>query len=1273
MLHDRARLARLLRGNRISDDQLEADIARSRQLVEARENQLPAVRLDDALPISSRQKEIEQAIAENQVTVVVGETGSGKSTQLPKLCLRMGRGIKGFIGHTQPRRIAARSVAARIAEELHTDLGDAVGYKVRFGDRVNPHSYIKVMTDGMLLAELGSDRWLDRYDTIIIDEAHERSLNVDFLLGYLKRLLRRRRELKLIVTSATIDPQRFSSYFDDAPIIEVSGRSYPVTVRYLDNESASGDSAFETGIEGAVAAAIRTLPQMSGDVLVFLPGEKEIKNTAELLRRQQLAQTEILPLYARLTPAEQQAVFTAHTGRRIVLATNVAETSLTVPGIRYVVDSGLARISRYRPGRQIQALPVEPVSKASAEQRKGRCGRLSDGICLRLYSEDDYESRPAFTEPEILRTSLAAVILKMKHLKLGDIEHFPFPEAPSPRMINDGYRLLEELGAVDHHHELSPLGRKLARIPVDPRLGRVLLQAGECKCVAEALVICSALAVQDPRSYPQQARERARECHLRYEDKNSEFISYMNLWDKYQSDTRGLSRNQTRRYCQRNFLSPTRMREWHDVYQQLRKVCTQLSLSLNDQRADEKSIHQALLAGFLGNIGRKQEHHEYLGTRAKKFFIHPGSSRHKRPPQWVLCAELIDTTRLYGRTIAAIRPEWIERAAGHLIKKTYMEPHFAPGQGKVMAYEQVALYGLVIVTRRKVHYGPFDPAGAREIFIRHGIVPGLIKAGSKRALHFQHHNADLIHEIEQLEHRSRRKDILISEDLLADHFGRHIPDGIYDTKGFLRWYRQASANEPDLLFLSRDLLMQHKAEHVNTERFPEYLMFAGNRLPCRYHFAPGHPNDGVTVSVPLPLLKHLDTEPSSWLVPGLLLERIICLIKALPKQQRKNFVPAPDHAERCLQIIDRRHGNLTTALSTALNSITGIRIDPELWNESRLPDHLLLNYEILDADGRAIAYGRDLDSLKKDVAHQGASTGLNLDATRYNRSGITRWDFGDLPESVTLDTQGVIITAYPTLVDDTHSVSLTLKDDGAESTMLHKQGLRRLLLLQLPDQARQLRKGPPGIERLCLNFATIGPCEALRQDVIDAALDEVLFHDGLCREERVFMQKTREGKAHLLDICNQICDLVDKILESHRACRNRLESVNAETRSDIEHQLERLIYAGFVSNAGLPQLRNVPRYLQAVKLRLERAGHSPSKDAAGMASIKPFVDRLKQLNDALAGAEPNPEASEYRWLLEEYRVSLFAQELKTARPVSAKRLEQKWRQIKQTKDLPWTS
>ena len=1021
-------------------------------------------------------------------------------------------------------------------------------------------------------------------------------------------------------------------------------------------------------MEAAIAAAIGTLPEAGGDVLVFLPGEKEINNTAEFLRKQALVKTEILPLYARLTPAEQQTVFSPHTGRRIVLATNVAETSLTVPGIRYVIDSGLARISRYRPGRQIQALPIEPVSKASAEQRKGRCGRLSDGVCVRLYTEDDYAARPAFTEPEILRTSLAAVILKMKHLRLGEIEHFPFPEAPTTRMINDGYRLLEELDAVDDRHQLTTLGRRLARIPVDPRLGRVLLQAGECNCVTEALIICSALAVQDPRNYPQQAAARARECHLQYEDAESEFISYLNLWDKYHADTRELSRNQTRRYCQRNFLSPIRIREWRDVHQQLHKMCTQLGLRPNPERADHKSIHQALLAGFLGNIGRKQEHQEYLGTRAKKFFIHPGSSRHKRPPQWVLCAELIDTTRLYGRTVATIRPEWIERVAGHLIKKTYTEPHFAADQGKVLAYEQVTLYGLVIVSGRKVHYGPIAPADAREIFIRHAIAPGLIK-GPKHLLRFQQHNADLIQSIEQLEHRSRRKDILISEELLADHFDQYIPEGIYDTKGFLRWYEQA--DEPELLYLSRDLLMRHQAEHVNVERFPEYLVFADNRLPCRYHFAPGHPNDGVTVSVPLRLLKHLDADTSSWLVPGLLLEKIICLIKALPKQLRKNFVPAPDHAERALQTIDRRHGSLDNALSVALHAMTGVRIDPELWDESKLPDHLRLNYEILDADGRAIAYGRDLDTLKSDTARQ--ETALDPEAGPYNRSGITRWEFGDLPERVKLDTQGVTITAYPTLVDDTDSVSLTCKDDQTESVALHKQGLRRLLLLQLPDQARQLRKGPPGIERLCLNFATIGSCDTLRQDVIDAALDEILFDDGLLREEQAFARKIQQGKTSLLATCNQICEVVDKILASYRACRVHLDGVNADTRSDIEHQLGRLIYPGFVSDTGLTQLRHIPRYLEAVKLRIERAARAPKKDAVGMASIKPFVERMEQLDDESGGGACRPESDDYRWLLEEYRVSLFAQELKTARPVSAKRLEQAWRQIKQTKELPWTS
>lgn len=1256
MLRDRRRLRRLSRGERAGS--LRHAIDRSRQLVEQRRLRLPAIHVDSSLPISAKWEEIATAITNCPVTIVVGETGSGKSTQLPKLCLGIGRGVRGLIGHTQPRRIAARSVAARVAKELQTDLGDVVGYKIRFRDRVGSDAYVKVLTDGMLLAELESDRELEHYDTIILDEAHERSLNIDFLLGYMQRLLPRRPDLKLIITSATIDPQRFSEYFDGAPVIEVSGKTWPVEVRYQDP---AGEEQ-ELEIEPTIAKAINKLPDAEGDVLVFVPGEKEIRQATSLLRKLRLPRTQILPLYARLSIEQQQEVFKPCVGRRIVLATNVAETSLTVPGIRYVIDSGLARISRHRPGRQIQALPIERISQASANQRKGRCGRVARGVCIRLYSETDFLARPEFTEPEILRTSLAAVILRMHQLGLGEIETFPFIEPPTPAMIRDGYRLLEELGAIDSTRSLTPLGRRLARIPLDPRLGRIVLAADHLGCVAEALIVCAALSVRDPRLYPEDAEQTAREHHCRYEDPNSDFLTYLHLWRRYHEQTRGLTRRQKQAYCGENYLSQTRMIEWQDVHKQLLDLAKRLRLSHNNQAAERDVLHQALLSGYLGYVGRKQERNEYLGTRGQKFLIHPASRRRRSAGEWVLCGELVDTNRLYGRTVAAVQPEWIETAAAHLVRREHLNPYWDEKRGKVLAFEQVSLYGLPVIFKRRVPYETVDPVDSRAIFIRQALVSDQL--GSSQP--FQKHNRALIDQIQQLEHKARRHDILIADESLFDFFDMHVPVGICNRNRFLHWYQRTFSQQPEVLYLSKESLMRHAAEHVTQEQFPNLLLVQGNELQCRYHFAPGHPNDGITVSVPQPLVSQLTAAPFSWLVPGLLLEKIIFLLRKLPKTHRRHLVPITGSAERCLQRLSKQHGSLTASLSRTLEELFGIRVGDEDWDERGLPEHLRVNFEVLDEGGQPVAYGRSIEALRARLEMHSPMASATIPTPDIERSGLAHWDFGDLPGKLQTSSNGTILAGYPTLVDDNTSVSIKVMNSPEESARHHRHGVMRLLLLQLPQHARQLRKGPADIKQMCLNFAATGRCDELRQDLIDASLVETLFDEGDIRTEAAFHAKLDHARRNLIGIHSEISELVHRALELYRICWNESEELNNTSRDDIRQQLKRLVFVGFVEETGLEVLRHMPRYLQAIQIRIERARREPAKDEAGMALMTPLNLRLNLAEQS--GHQASESLREYRWLVEEYRVSIFAQSLGTALPVSAKRLDKKWHQIQLKKE-----
>ncbi|HEX5513689.1 MAG TPA: ATP-dependent RNA helicase HrpA, partial [Gammaproteobacteria bacterium] len=1042
-------------------------LAASTARVEQRQAALPKPDYPPELPVSQRREELLEAIARHQVVIVCGATGSGKSTQLPKLCLELGRGVRGMIAHTQPRRIAARTLAARISEELHDQLGGTVGYKVRFTDQVSPRSYIKLLTDGMLLAEVQGDRQLEAYDTIIIDEAHERSLNIDFLLGYLKQLLPRRPDLKVIITSATIDPERFARHFDGAPVIEVSGRSYPVETRYRPLVEEDGD---ERDQRAAILAAVDELiAEGPGDVLVFLSGEREIRETAEALRKHHLKGAEILPLYARLSTQEQQRVFNPGGQRRIVLATNVAETSVTVPGIRYVIDTGLARISRYSYRTKVQRLPIEPISQASADQRAGRCGRLGPGVCIRLYAEEDYAGRPAFTDPEILRTNLAAVILQMLAMRLGEVEDFPFIDSPDRRFINDGYKLLHELGAVDAARNLTDLGRRLARLPIDPRIGRILLQAGREGCVAEALVIAAVLSIQDPRERPLDAQQAADEAQQSFRDQRSDFVGYLNLWRTYREQARHLSSRKLTEWCRGQFLSPARMREWVDIHRQLSELAAGLELRANDQPAEYPQLHRALLSGFLSNIALRGEASEYTGARGIKLHIFPGSGVFKTRPKWLMAAELVETARLYARDVADVRPEWIEALAGHLVSRSYLEPHWEARAGQVAAFENVSLYGLLLTARRKVNFGPIDPVLAREIFLR----DGLVRQGVRTRGAFLAHNRRLIAEIETLEAKTRRRDVLVDEEALYAFYDQRVPAEVYSTASFERWREKIEREQPRLLFMSRDDLMQRSAQEVTADDFPARFQVQGMALPLEYHFEPGHAFDGVTAVVPLAALNQLTPAPFDWLVPGLRQEKAAALIRALPKALRRHFVPAPDFAKAVLQAAVPGEGSLQEAMRRELKRMTAIEVPIDAWDLVELPAHLVMHFRVVDDKGRTVASGSDLAALQGELGERAAEELGQASVDGWERADVRRWDFGELPESVELKLRGVTIRAYPALLDAGDHVQLKLLDAPAEAQAATKAGVRRLFLLEQAQQVKYLRRNLPKLDLMCLHFRDV--------------------------------------------------------------------------------------------------------------------------------------------------------------------------------------------------------
>lgn len=1283
MIADRHRLRRQLHELRKRPD--EAKLAQWAERVQAscaqvtaRQQSVPLVRYDDSLPIAAKRDEIKKALAEHQVLVIAGETGSGKTTQLPKICLELGRGSHGLIAHTQPRRIAARSVAARVAEELGTPLGGLVGYQVRFEDQSDANTLVKLMTDGILLAETQHDRFLERYDTIIVDEAHERSLNIDFLLGYLKTLLHRRPDLKLIITSATIDLERFSKHFDNAPIIEVSGRTFPVETWYrpLTSEQDEEGNPIEDDltVDQAILATLDELAQHErgqgkgpGDVLIFLPGEREIRDAAEILRKAQLRHTEILPLYARLSPAEQQRIFQPHAGRRVVLATNVAETSLTVPGIRYVIDTGTARISRYSYRAKVQRLPIEAVSQASANQRKGRCGRVEPGICVRLYSEEDFNSRPAFTDPEILRTNLAAVILQMLHLRLGAIDAFPFIEPPDGKAISDGFNLLQELSAVNRENQLTPVGRQLARLPIDPRLGRMLLEGARLGSLQEVLIVTSALSVQDPRERPPERQQAADQAHAQWKDVDSDFAALVNLWRGFEEQRQALTANPLRNWCRKQFLNYLRLREWRDAHRQLALICRELQLTVNKEPCDYPKLHKAVLSGLLSQIGHKTEDGDYQGARQRRFWVHPSSGIGRKRPQWVMAAELVETTKLYARVVARIEPDWIEPLAGHLIKKNHFEPHWEKKRGQVVAYEQITLYGLILVGRRPVHFGPIDPATSRELFIREALVGGEIQSRAKCLTA----NKRLLEALDALEAKARRRDILADEETLYAFYEARLPAEIHQTATFDSWYRMGSQKDPNLLIMREEDVLAREASEVTAAQYPDSLQVGELRLPLTYHFEPNHPRDGVTVRVPAPLLPSLPGERLEWLVPGLLEAKCVALVRNLPKALRKNFVPVPDFVKAALARMTFGQGALPQALGHELLRMTGARVPDEAWDESvsLVEGHLRMNIEVVDGQGKFLGEGRDLAEL---VARFAAASQAALAVPRDAKSEqpVQAKAFSEVKPTAQQKIAGLSMTVYPALVEDNGTVREGRFSTQAEADFQHRRALQRLLLQQLAEPAKFLRGKLPGLTELGLLYRDMGRVDALVEDILLASLDScILDGEPVLPREGAALAALAERKRgswaeHAERLARQTLEVLKLWHGLQKRFKGKIDLSQAVALNDIKQQLGNLVYPGFVRETPALWFKELPRYLKAIELRLEKLGSQVQKDRVWSGELANLWAQYKARADKHAQeGKRDEQLALYRWWLEEYRVSLFAQQLGTKVPISDKRLSKQWSQV----------
>ncbi|WP_445940511.1 ATP-dependent RNA helicase HrpA [Pseudomonas sp.] len=1326
LLGDRHRLRRQLHELRKQAPVDEAKLAQwlqrfeaSRAKVEARRLSVPPMRYDDALPIAAKRDEIKAAIAANQVVVIAGETGSGKTTQLPKICLELGRGVHGLIGHTQPRRLAARSVATRVAEEIGTPLGELVGYQVRFEDQSNERSLIKLMTDGILLAETQHDRYLEKYDTIIVDEAHERSLNIDFLLGFLKTLLVRRPDLKLIITSATIDLQRFSEHFGGAPIVEVSGRTFPVDTWYRPLAAEQDEEGNRVEEDLSVDQAIlATLDEISvfekaegkrpGDILVFLPGEREIRDAAEVLRKANLRMTEVLPLYARLTPAEQQKIFAPMGARKIVLATNVAETSLTVPGIRYVIDSGTARISRYSYRAKVQRLPIEAISQASANQRKGRCGRVEPGICIRLFSEEDFIGRPAFTDPEILRTNLAAVILQMLHLRLGEIEAFPFIEPPDGKAISDGFNLLQELSAVNREGQLTPLGRQLARLPVDPRLGRMVLEGAKQGSLEEILIIASALSVQDVRERPSDRQQAADQAHAQWKDVDSDFAALINLWRGFEEQRQALGSSALRSWCRKNFLNYLRLREWRDSHRQLVLITRDLQLgkpssdsSKGDPRAKEQApasqdrrnagpqlsalqkekelaekdqaaqrskgyaaVHKAILAGLLSQIGQKTEDGDYLGARQRRFWVHPSSVIGRKKPTWLMAAELVETTKLFARMVAKIEPDWIEPLATHLIKKNHLEPHWEKRRGQVVAYEQISLYGLIVVGRRAVHFGPIEPVVSRELFIREGLVGGEMHSRAKCLTA----NRQLLEKLDELEAKARRRDILADEETLFAYYEARLPAEIYQSATFDSWYKTESVKNPQLLIMREEDVLARDAKEVTAAQYPDTLRLGELTLPLAYHFEPNHPRDGVTLRVPAPLLPQLPPERLEWLVPGLLEAKCMALVRGLPKALRKNFVPVPDFVGAALSKVQFAEGSLPLSLGRELTRMTGARVSDEAWAESeaQLEGHLRMNIEVVDNQGKPLGEGRDLAELTARFS-EATQAGLALPKTAKSQQPLEAKAFSEVAAKTQQQIAGLSMTVYPALVEEAGVVKEGRFPTLAEAEFQHRRALQRLLLQQLAEPAKFLRNKLPGLTELALLHRELGRIDALVEDILLASLDSCILEGGepLPRDGAGLAALAERKRGDWTEHAERLAKLTLEVLKLWHGLQKRfkgkIDLAQAMALNDIKLQLSNLVYPGFVRETPAQWLKEVPRYLKAIEQRLDKIAGQVQRDRVWSGELAGYWEQYQaRLGKHSQEGKRDPQLVLYRWLLEEYRVSLFAQQLGTKLPVSDKRLNKQW-------------
>jgi ATP-dependent helicase HrpA len=1316
---------------------LQTRIAESVAARQARALSVPKLGYPEALPVSEKKDEIRDALLKHQVIIVCGETGSGKTTQLPKICLEAGRGLSGYIGHTQPRRIAARTVAARIAEELGQPLGQAVGYKVRFQDHTRAESLVKLMTDGILLAETQHDRFLDQYDTLIVDEAHERSLNIDFLLGYLKWLLPRRPDFKLIITSATIDPERFSRHFGNAPIVNVSGRTYPVDIRYRPVDVEEGDEtdkAEQLAILNAVDELWREQP---GDILVFLSGEREIRETAESLRKHHPSKCEILPLYSRLSQSEQERVFKPSGTRRIVLATNVAETSLTVPGIRSVIDTGYARISRYSHRSKLQRLPIEKVSRASANQRSGRCGRVGPGIAIRLYSEQDYLNRSEFTDPEILRTNLAAVILQMHALKLGDISRFPFVEPPDERLIRDGLRTLQEVNALEERRiplppgegrgerseggeagdkkdffleksssldageeekggkshldsphpnplpegegakspargfVLTDIGRKLAKLPVDPKLGRMLLAGAEEHCLTEVAIIVAALSVPDPRERPADQAVYADQKHARFRDENSDFLSFLKLWNEFEEQKKHLSKSKLRQWCRDGFLSYVRMTEWHDIHGQIMEVVKgELDLKLNQAPGEYGEIHRALLSGLLSNVSLKQEQNEYAGARGAKLFIHPGSFLFKAKPKWIMSAEQVETTKVYARTVAKIEPEWIEKVGAHLVKQQHYDPHWERKAARAAVHERTMLFGLIIQAGRKIPYERINPREAREMFIRHALVH--MDYDSKAP--FFLHNLKLLEEADYLQQKGRRADLLVDEDWLFRWFDERIPQDVVNGVTFERWRKAAEAQRPDILRLSRADITAREDASLDAKNFPDHFQAGPLRFQLQYRFEPGHEEDGVTAIVPLHLLNQLDPEPFRWLVPGLLREKIVALIKSLPKTYRIHFVPVPDHADRVLPMLDTGRGSLYAQLASALKKTGGIALSQDAFREEVLPAHLRMNFAVVDEFNAVIDRSRDLQELKTRHSADAGRNFQQLAGQVYLHTGCRDWSFGDLPQCFDGRHDGQTVYGFPAVVDEGETVGVRVFDTPDEAARQQELGLARLFRLVLAKELKYLKKNLAVNAQAELLYRQLPahpflhpelkPGRDLREDLLDRLMG-ALFLEGQpdIRSAQQFEGRLKAHRTELVLKADEMARTAQTLLQLYGEAQAKLKACRVgPARADMQEQLALLIYAGFWTTTPYAQIREMPRYLKAVLNRLEKSAQDPLRDLKQFKEIEPFRERYWKAVKA-ANGRITPEQDAFRWQLEEFRVSLFAQALKTPYPVSAKRLEEAWKQM----------